>query len=69
MGKITEIIHTISSHERISDNIMKREEALESDQGVNSSCVFYELYDIFVMLYHMIVVKITLNDVERQIGP
>lgn len=48
---------------------MKREEALESDEGVNSSCVFYELYDIFVMLYHMIVVKITLNDVERQIGP
>lgn len=62
--------HLIDIHEKVSNNIIKEKRPQsQRDQKLNSGSVFYELCDLLIMLYHTVVVKIKLNDIERQIGP
>ena len=53
---------------KVSNNTIKRRDFRDRDQKLNSGSVFYELCNLLIMLYHMVVVKIKLNDMERQIG-
>lgn len=61
--------YIIGNHGKVSNSIIK-EKGLQSqrDQKLNSGSVFYELCDLLIMLYHMVIVKIELNDRERQSG-
>lgn len=61
--------HIIANYVNVSNNKIKGKSLQnQRDQKLISGSVFYELCDLLIMLYHMVIVKIKLNDIERQSG-